>query len=543
MSEKAQEYIQRYKKADSNRANWKSTWQKVGDYIHPIRGDINSERSIGSSRHTLIYDDTAQNSSDILVAGLFSYLTSPYMPWKRLVPRNQALLNDEDVGLWLQDTEYRMDFMFSTSNFYNAMATLYQDLVNINHGLMFINEDEREKKLVFHNISPADCVIIENNNHKVDTFMRNIRLSARQANMQWGDKAGSDVKQAISDNYYEKMFTFLHTVKPRDKYYPSKKDPENMSFESCYISLKDKEIIEEGGYPEFPLVAPRWSTYTDDVYGSCPGIASLNDVRTLNKAVELMIKQGEAQLNPPLDLTSGYKDRIKTSPGGLNIRTRPTDEIKPIITVGRIEISREMIADMREQVKSRYFVNTFLMLSQLEQRMTAYEVGQRENEKMMMLGPAIGRITDECLGPLIDRVFGLMERGGYFLPMPTSLQGQVLDVEYLSPLARAQKATQAGSIDRLVAFMAPLIQLYPDVADNLEPDNATQFYADVFGVPKNVVRGKKSIEAMRKTREQLQQQQAQQQQALDVTQGLKNIGEADRAATGDNSILQQIMGS
>jgi hypothetical protein len=182
------------------------------------------------------------------------------------------------------------------------------------------------------------------------------------------------------------------------------------------------------------------------------------------------------------------------------------------------------------------------MLAQLEQRMTAYEVGQRENEKMMMLGPAIGRITDECLGPLIERCYGLMERGGYFLPLPASLQGQELDIEYLSPLARAQKAVQAGSIDRLVAFMAPLIQLYPDLPDKFDADKAYDFYSDVFGVPEQISRGRQAIEKMRQVREQMQQQEVQRQQMLQATEGIKQIAEADRAATGDSSILQQLMG-
>jgi hypothetical protein len=258
--------------------------------------------------------------------------------------------------------------------------------------------------------------------------------------------------------------------------------------------------------------------------------------------MELLIKQAEVQLNPPVKVTSGFKDRIKTMPGGLNVMTKKDDTIDPIITVGRIEISRELIKDMREQIRSEYYVNTFLMLSQLEQRMTAYEVGLRENEKMMMLGPAIGRITDECLDILIPRVYGLMERGGYFLPLPDSLQGEMLDVEYVSQLARSQKAVQANSIDRLVGFMAPLTQLYPEMPDNFNPDEAYRVYADVFGVPPQVSRGKDSVAKMRETRQKMQEMEVQRNQMLQATEGIKQIAEADRAATGDTSILQQLMG-
>jgi hypothetical protein len=436
-----------------------------------------------------------------------------------------------------------MYLAFAKCDFYNAIATMYKDLIDINHGLMYIEENDKENKLSFRNLTPRDCVIIENNFGKVDTFMRKIKFTARQAQQEWGEKVNVDIKTAIADNKMDKLFDFLHIVQPRTDYNKWKKDKMSLPFASVYVDMKEKEIMEEGGYHEFPLVAPRWSTYTDDVYGSCPGISALNNVKTLNKAVELLIRQAEAQVNPPLQITSGFKDKIRTMPGGINVKARKDDDVSPILTVGKIEITDKLIEDLRNQIRDRYFVSTFLMLSQLDQRMTAYEVSQRENEKMMMLGPAIGRITDECLGPLIDRCFGIMMRGGYFLEMPDSLQGEPLDVEYLSPLARAQKAVQAGSIDRLVAFMAPLTQLYPEIADNLNSDEAVRFYGDVFGVPKSVMRGMDSIKDMRTERAKLQQQEVMRQQMLQASEGIKAIADADKSAFGDKSVLQQLMGA
>lgn len=541
MSDKAREYEKRFNILDDARSNWKSTWQKVGDYVHPIRGDILSDKAPGAPRYTLIFDDTAQQASDILVAGLFSYLTSPHMPWFRLTMRDTELMRNQDTALWLQDSESRLYFMFAMTNFYKAIAMMYQDLVNINHGIVFIDEDEKRKRLIFRNLSPRDCVIAENSSGMVDTIMRKIRWRAEQAYQEFGDKVGDEIKKDASENP-DRKYDFLHTVLPRASYNKWQKDSLNLPFESCYIDLKGKEIVDEGGYHEFPAVVPRWSTYTDDVYGTCPSIAALNNVKTLNKTVELFIQQSEKALNPPLDITPGYKDRIRTMPGGLNVKGKSTDEIKPIVTSGRIELSDKILNDLREQVKERYFVSTFLMLAQLGQRMTAYEVSSRDNEKMMMLGPAIGRITDECLGPLIDRCFNIMMRGGYFLPVPNDIMERDVDVEYLSPLARAQKAVQANNIDRLVAFMAPLVQIYPDIIDNFNPDEATKLYADIFAVPQSIMRGTENIKAMRDERMKLQQQEAVRQQMLQATEGIKSIAQADKAATGDTSLLAQIMG-
>jgi hypothetical protein len=541
MSDRAAEYIKRFQRADEKRANWKSTWQKIGDYGYTLRGDIQTERFDGTPRHTLVYDGTMEESSNILLAGLFSHMTSPYMPWFKMVPVNQELMDDEEAMLWMQDSEERMYRMFSRCNFYNAIAMLYGDLININHGIMFIGENKNEREIVFTNISPRDCPIFENNNHKIDTIMRKIKYTARQAYQEWGEKCGPEVMKVLNDKP-DQIFDFMHVIEPRKDYSRWKKNSLNLPFASVYLSVKDREIIDEGGYPEFPVVAPRWSTYTDDVYGSCPSISALNDVKTLNKAMELLIMVGEKQLNPPLQLTPGFKDRIKTMPGGINIKARKDDEIKAVSDTGKIEITDKLIERLQDSVRKKYFVDVFLMLAQRDQRMTAYEVSQRENEGMMMLGPTLGRLTDECLSPLVYRCWGLMERGGYFLPPPPSIMDEELEVEYLSPLARAQKAVQATSIDRLVAFMAPLAQLYPEISDNLDPDKAIRVYGDVFGVPKTVMRGVDAIEKMRASRAKMNEQEVMRQQMLEATQGLKNIGEADRAATGDKSVLAQLMG-
>jgi hypothetical protein len=220
MVNRAEQYIKRFETLDNDRASWKSTWGKVGEYIHPLRADINTDLSAGTARHTLIFDDTAQMCSDILVAGFFSHLSSPYMPWMGLVPTDRELLKDQDFALALQDREQRMYMMYARSNFYNAQATFYSDLININHAIVFIDEDKANKQTVYTNVSPKDAVIAENRHGEVDTVLRKIQMTASQADSQWPGKAGKDVTEALNDNKQDKKFSFLHCVQPRKKHNP-----------------------------------------------------------------------------------------------------------------------------------------------------------------------------------------------------------------------------------------------------------------------------------------------------------------------------------
>ena len=58
-----------------------------------------------------------------------------------------------------------------------------------------------------------------------------------------------------------------------------------------------------------------------------------------------------------------------------------------------------------------------------------------------MLGPVLERIDVEVLKPIIERVFAIANRAGILPPPPPEVQGQMMNIEFVSMLAQAQKAT------------------------------------------------------------------------------------------------------
>jgi hypothetical protein len=63
----------------------------------------------------------------------------------------------------------------------------------------------------------------------------------------------------------------------------SKKDALNMPFKSCYFELASEsdELLMESGYRKFPAYVPRWDVLSGDVYGRCPGMDTLGDIKQL----------------------------------------------------------------------------------------------------------------------------------------------------------------------------------------------------------------------------------------------------------------------
>jgi hypothetical protein len=60
---------------------------------------------------------------------------------------------------------------------------------------------------------------------------------------------------------------------------------------------------------------------------------------------------------------------------------------------------------------------------------------------------------NELLRPLIDRVFALMLRNDMLATPPEVLQGLDIDIEYVSPLARAQKSSSLNNTMRALEIL------------------------------------------------------------------------------------------
>jgi hypothetical protein len=145
--------------------------------------------------------------------------------------------------------------------------------------------------------------------------------------------------------------------------------------------------------------------------------------------------------------------------------------------------------------------------------MTATEVLQRNEEKMRLLGPVLGRLQSELLQPLIERVFNILMRSNVFKPAPEILNGIDIDIEYVSPLAKAQKSGDLNSVMRGVEIFGSMAQFAP-VLDYLDTDGLVKYIQNTLGLPAKIIKSDAEVAQLRQERQQQQQAQAEQQQQL-----------------------------
>ena len=510
----AKNLLKRFDRLKSQRQNWESHWQEVADYMQPRKADVTKSRSKGDKRTELIFDSSPLQSVELLAASLHGMLTNPSTPWFSLRFKEYEMENEDEAKEWLEDATEVMYSAFNKSNFQQEIFELYHDLITFGTAAMFIEEDD-DDILKFSTRHINEMYIAENDKGRIDTVFRKFKLSARSAIQKFGTVSANISVVAKKDPYEE--VEILHAVYPRSDFDPKKQDKDNMPFASIYLDASSGDELSVSGFREFPFVVPRYLKASHEIYGRSPAMTALPDVKMLNEMSKTTIKSAQKQVDPPLLVPDdGFILPVRTVPGGLNFyRSGTRDRIETLNIGANTPLGLNMEEQRRNSIRNAFYVNQLMM--QQGPQMTATEVIQRNEEKMRLLGPVLGRLQSELLKPLIDRCFALILRKNLFRPAPEFLSGKDIEIEYVSPLAKAQKSTELQSIMRAIEIMGSLANVAP-VFDHINMDKLVRHLADIVGVPQKILKPQSELNAQREEAQAQQQQMEQMQQVQQLAE-------------------------
>ena len=232
-------------------------------------------------------------------------------------------------------------------------------------------------------------------------------------------------------------------------------------------------------------------------------------------------------------MPTAYKDVAQSRlPGGVMYvdAMAPGGGVRSAFEVNlRLDFLMDSIRDTRDRIRSAYYADLFLMLANqpANGRMTATEVAERHEEKLLMLGPVLERIHNELLSPLIDITFERCMDAGILPPPPQEIQGVDLKVEFISVLAQAQRAVAVNGMERLLTTAVNLAPVKPDILDKVNFDQVIDDMAEAFGVNPAIIVPDEQAAAMRQARAQAAQAQASAATAPQVVDSAKTASEID----------------
>lgn len=536
--------IQRWSALKTERSSWVAHWQEISDYLLPRSGRFFTHHANrGAKRHNKIYDSTSTRALRVLAAGMMAGMTSPARPWFRLTTMDPELDESGAVKKWLADCTRLMQMVFAKSNTYRALHSMYEELGAFGTSANIVLPDFQG---VIHNY-PVTCgeyAIATDYKGSVNTLFRETEMTVGQMVEEFGKAKCSLAVQNLYDRgTLDAWVTVTHAIEPRKNRDPSKRDNLNMAWKSSYFEAGGNEdaILREGGFKAFPALCPRWTTSGGDVYGNSPAMEALGDVRQLQHQQLRKAEGIDYMTKPPTQAPSSMKNQaMDMNPGGRTFvdMAGPNAGIKTAFEVSlRLDHLLEDIRDVRERINSCFFSDLFLMMANdTRSGITATEIAERHEEKLLMLGPVLERMHNEMLDPLVDLTFSRMMAAGVVPPPPEELQGMELNVEFVSMLAQAQRAVATNSVDRFVANLGAIAAFKPDITDKLDTDRWADAYADMLGVdPELVVPGDK-VALIRQDRAKAQAAAVQAEmanQGADTAQKLGAIDTSKQSALTD----------
>jgi hypothetical protein len=518
------ELLTRWGQLKTERATWWAHWKEISDYLLPRSGRFFiQDRNRGNRRHNNIYDSTGTRALRVLAAGMMSGMTSPARPWFRLATADADLMKYDPVKLWLNDVSNLMHTIFQRSNTYRALHSMYEELGAFGTAASIVMPDFRN---VIHHypLTTGEYCIATNWKGEVTTLYREFQKTVHEVVSEFGiDKVSNTVKNLYDRGSLDAWITIIHCIEPRTDRDQTKSDNLNMEWKSIYfeVGAREGEVLREAGFNHFPALVPRWALSGGDIYGNSPGMEALGDIKQLQHE-QLRKAQGiDYKTKPPLQVPTSMKNRdVETLPGGVSYvdMAGPNGGIKTAFEVN-IDLSHLLadIQDVRQRIQGGFYADMFLMLAnQSDARMTATEVAERHEEKLLMLGPVLERLQNELLDPLIEMTFDQILKAGIVPPPPKELQGHDINVELVSMLAQAQRAVGTNSIDRFVGNLGAVAQFKPEVLDKFDADKWADVYSDSLGLDPHILVPSDQVEALRQQRAQAQQQA---QQAAMLNQG------------------------
>lgn len=529
--------LKRHKALVNERSAYDTHWKSIADNLLPRSSRFQStSRNRSSERNDKIIDSTATQALRVLAAGMMSGMTSPARPWFRLATPDSDVMKTPASRAWLFQVQQIMLRIFAKSNTYNALHSTYRELGAFGTSASVIVPDF-ERVMHQHPQTIGEYTFGLDHLGYVTTMTREFDLSVEQIVGWFGYKnCSSSVRSNYDSGNYDKAATLVHVIQPRADRDDRKRDAKNKRWSDVYLEKggdgdtgPNGGVLQESGHSSFPVLTPRWDVLWNDSYGSGPGMDALGDLLALQHQQFRKARAIDYQTDPPLQLPVSLRgQQADLLPGGVSYydATTPSGGIRTAFEVN-LDLSHLLadIGDVRDRMRSSFYADLFLMLSTADVKgMTATEVAERHEEKLLMLGPVLERLHAELLSPLIESTFERMVAVGIVPPPPEELAGADLDIEYVSMLAQAQKAVSVNSTDRLVGHIGTLMNLNPNVVDKFDTDKSIDRYADQLGVDPDLIVGNEQVAMIRSQRAQAQQAAAQQEAMMQSADAIAKLG-------------------
>lgn len=510
--------------------------QDLADYFAPnavrfIARNINKPH-VKSKK---ILDSTTFIAVRNFASGMMTGATSPTRRWFKTGIMNRDNKKNKmsyAAKLWCSNQAELSRKILYASNFYQLLPEVYEQLGVFLFSCMAMEKDY-DNVANFKVLPIGSYYYSKDGRGVVDTVCRNYMESAKNLVERYGLENCSDAVQQVYKARPNDMFEIVHFVEPNREY----KEGSPISAQKKFISVTYEvgngttSFLKKAGFDKFPYVVFEASCNGEDAYPSkgC-GIYALPDAKQLMSMIKELGKAVKKMVSPAYQGSASLKNkRLSDNPGFFNedgdngVGIRPIHEVNPQV----LEL-KNIIAELRENIKSIFYNDLFAMiLNTAERGRTATEVNELKEEKLVLLSPLLEQIHT-ALKQILDWLFYTEMEAGILPEVPQELEGEEIEIEFISTLAQAMKAQNISSMERFITFTANMAQAVdPVLIKKIKGEKMIDDYADFANIDPNQIAPNEELEALRQQQAEKQAQAEQMQQLQAGSEMIKNIGGSD----------------
>lgn len=516
------------------RENFDTIYEDVSKYIVPSRREILSRHTPGRRRTDSLFDSTAPDACALAAAAAHGSMTPETFKW--FAPE----LDDPELAAitGVDDWSYRVsDVMFRTinaSNFHAEGQEIWYDLFAYATGCGYLEEDDEEldpsgrfNGVRFFSFQPGTYVISESPRGIVNTIFRDFSLSLNAVVARFGESSLSDglrKKYANERTKYESV-DLCHAVMPAEDYPEKSKGP----FVSVYFECEKGNVLRRRDVDAFPYFVPRWTKASGEVYGRGPGINALPNIRTLNRVVELMLRNAAKVVDPPLEvLNRNVIGDISLAPASWN-SVKQLNSIRTMDLAGRFDLTQLQLEDLRGAIRRAFLVDQIQFPPMQGTPASATEIVTRMELMRRILGPVYGRVLNEWHTVMLSLVYRMMAERGALPDPPTELLrktgGSAVNIRFRfeNALTRAQSLVDVEAVTRAIAIISQYISVFPEVADYADMREAGKFILEASRVPAILIRSDAEANVVRDARTEAADAALQQAQTETISEAIRNV--------------------
>lgn len=545
----------------------KPSWLEVGRWGAPDRTRWLDSRTSPQRKNQHIADPTHTLALRSYVAGFLEGNTSASRPWFRHGHKDKEI-NRFPANRMFFDKLSRLclDKLGNGSNFYNAAAFFYRDYGVFNTGAHFI-EELPNGRLHFHTLTPGSYYILNNHLGVADILVREFTLTVKALIDKYGDKKATGkirwsnfsktVKDLYDNNRMGHKINVINIVKPNPYFNPNEAvGGENRQWVSIHYeagagsgntyaesmdyivagqNMGDSEntFLRIAYSKRKPFIVGRSQSSDNYEYGETgPTVDALGIIRSLTKKAINKDIALEQMVSPTLQGPANLKKTYRTNQPNKYLPMDPTAlrdggakrvfEINPAI--GALI---QDTTDLRQIVDKIYYADFLLFLSKNPKTRTATEAAAIVNEQQLVIGPNLQSLNSTYNVPIVDFITEYtLDTDPSLGEVPESLRGEMINTDFISVFAQAQRAADLPQIERYMAMVTQVGQVNPAIWQKANVDELADIYADRLYLPAGLNRDQATVDADREKAQAMAQRQQKIEELTQMAGAQKDLSAA-----------------